>query len=187
MPRNLDSQYALSLLSGVMVPFFAVQITFKSGTYYICSLPFTFVVNGQSYTGTGDLGTISAVSEKVEVEATGTAITLSGIDNAILQQSLEDVQQGAPCVIYLGNLDPTTMQVIGSPCVYYQGLVDQPSVQHGVTHSSITINIESRLLRLQTGGQQRRYTTADQRLTHPDDIGFSWVESLNDQALAWGT
>lgn len=186
MPRALDPAFATALQSGYILPFFALQLTFVSGTYYLCSLPCSITFGNQTYTGTGTLGKLSGIRESIDLEATGTTVSLSGVDNSILQQCLEDIQLGAPATIYFGALDPTTAQVIGTPSVYFAGLIDQPTLQSSVTESTISLRIESRLLRLQSGGQKRRYTTADQRLFYPDDTGFDQVEQLSDRALKFG-
>ncbi len=188
MPRQLDPTFSAALQGGVILPFFAVDLQFKSGAYHLASTPWPITLgNGTTYTGTGSLGKIGAVRETMDVEATGITVTLSGVDTAILQECLEDIQLGAPATVYFGALNPANpSQALGNPSVYYQGLVDQPSHTSGPETCSISLAIESRMLRLQSGGQQRRYTSADQRITHPDDTFFSWVESLNDRALRFG-
>ena len=186
MPRQLDANFAFALSSGSISPFFAAEITFRSATHYLWSGPWPLTINGQVYDGIGTLGGISSCKETIETEATGITISLSGIDNTILQECLDDIQLGAPATVYFGALDPATAQVIGQPCVYYRGLVDKPSHTTGATTSTISLAIESRMLRLQSGGQQRRYTSVDQRLTHPDDTFFFQQEQLSDRALKSG-
>ena len=188
MPRNLDPALAAILSSEAVVPFFAVSVTFVSQTFYLWSGPWPLSWNGQTWTGTGDVGQIGAVAESSEVKATGTTITLSGVDQAILQECLDDVWLGAPCTIYFGALNSATMQPAGTPYSMYVGMVDQPTVNYGIGDNacSISLAIESNMLRLSTGAQ-RHYTSADQRLRFPKDTFFFAVESLNDQALDWGS
>jgi hypothetical protein len=187
MPRQLDPTFAAALESGFFMPFFALEITFISKTFYLWSGPYPLTFNGQTWQGTADLGTVSSVTEKTSVEAVGSTVTLSGVDQSILEESLDDVQLGAPAIIYFGAIDPSTGQALGSPCTLFSGLVDKPTVVYGPdTKCSISVNLESWLIRL-SAGSMRRYTSADQRLRFPTDTLFGWVETLNDLSLKFGS
>ncbi|MGA8109355.1 MAG: hypothetical protein WB974_07955, partial [Acidobacteriaceae bacterium] len=71
------------------------------------------------------------------------------------------------------------------PYLIFSGTVDKPTVEISGKTMSITLALENKLVNLQRACQ-RRYTAADQHLAYPDDIGFNWVEILNDIALRWG-
>lgn len=184
MPRNLDTlNAAQTSASAVSVAFF-LEITFKSQTSYITSLPFSYTWNGQTWLGIGSLGSIQTVQEGLDVEAYGTSVTLSGIDPVLLPESLTDIQIGAPAILYMAFIDGS-MNVIGTPTPLFQGQVDQPTIKPGTDSVSITLNLESPLVRLQRGSYLK-LTDADQRIAYPNDSAFSWVNLLNFQALKWG-
>jgi hypothetical protein len=186
MPRNIDTSLSSAISSGFFIPFFAVELTLKSQTAYLWTGSWNLAWGGNTYTGLGDLGQIAGMRESAVVEAIGTSVTLSGINNNLLQEALEDIQLGAPASIIFGALNPTTMQPIGTPYPLFVGLMDKPTVQHGVDSCSITIALESHLLRLNQG-TQRRYTSADQRRLEPTSTIMQWVESLNDLSLQYGS
>jgi hypothetical protein len=75
--------------------------------------------------------------------------------------------------------------LLGTPYLIFSGTVDKPSVKVSAKTSTITLALENRLVNLQRANQ-RRYTAADQHLSYPTDMAFSWVETLNDIALRWG-
>ncbi len=184
MSRNISSPMLAELTGNQIAPCFLAIITFRSATEYVWTGPCPLTWNGNTFTGIGSLGKISPVAEGVDINAEGMTLSLSGIDPALLAESVTDVQVGAPVTVYFALVDGS-LNIIGTPYPLFVGQVDQPSITPGTEDITISLKCESRLSDLQRANQ-RRYTSADQRLYYPDDIGFSWVEILNDQALRWG-
>lgn len=184
MPRqDVTPAVAAAAQSNLVRLAYLVDLTLANTVEHIWSGPGDLVWNGITYTGIGDLGQVGAMTEGTEVEAAGTSITLSGIDNALLAESLNDIQQRAPCAIWLAMFDEN-LNIIPNPVKMCGLLVDKPDVEIGTETCSITIALESRMLQLQRG-QQRRLSQADQMLQYPTDCSMSWIESLNDIALRW--
>jgi hypothetical protein len=183
--RELDSTYAAALANGTIMPVRLVQITFKSQTIFCWSGPGPLVWNGNTFLGIGSLGRVGAISEGTGVEASGTSLTLSGIDPLILGECMTDIQLGATARIWRGLWNVAAGELLGVPYQAFRGQVDKPSFNIGGKTLSITLALESRIVNLQRASN-RRYTSADQRLAYPTDTGFGWVEQLNDLALVWG-
>jgi hypothetical protein len=184
MPRNLDSATQAQTTAPKISTAFLLQITFKTGTYYLCTLPTSLSWNGQTWIGTGSLGQVGQISEGTEVQAYGTTVTLSGIDSTLLADSLSDIQIGAQASLYVAFFDSNNSLVTAPTCIF-AGVVDQPSIQCGADTVSISLDLESEMIRLQRGSF-RRFTSADQHIDAPGDTGFDWVPSLNFLALNWG-
>ena len=184
MARNLDSSMSAALSAGLIIPVLLCQLTFRSATRYIWTGVGNLVWDAQTYSGVGSLGKIGAIQEGVDVQADGTQVTLSGIDPTLLGECLTDIQVGAPAIFYFGLMANATT-LIGSPYKLFAGTVDVPTVSPGADTISISLTLESRMVDL-SRPTLRRYTSADQRIQYPDDIGFAWVEQLNDIALNWG-
>jgi hypothetical protein len=172
-----------ALESNAIRPAFAAIITFKSQTVYVWSGVGNLVYAGNTYLGVGDFGEVGGITEGSDVQAYGTSLTLSGIDPNLLSESLADIELGAPVTLYFLLLDQNAA-IIGTPYPLFVGTVDKPTLSIGTDTLRITLSLENRLSNLQRANQ-RRYTAADQGLYFPDDNGFNWVESLNDQALKW--
>jgi hypothetical protein len=102
----------------------------------------------------------------------------------LLAECMGDIKPGAPAKLWFGGL--SNGAIIGTPYLLFSGTMDQPSVSVGVDTISITLALESRMMNLSRPTNQR-YSSAGQRLTYPTDLGFSWVEQLNDLALSWGS
>jgi hypothetical protein len=185
MARELDSTYAAALSNGTIWPIRLVQITFRSQTVYCWSGPGPLVWNGHTFIGIGSVGKVGAITETTGVQASGTTLTLSGIDPLLLGECMTDIQLGATARIWRGLWDIAAGALLGVPYQVFRGQVDKPSFQIGSKTLSITLPLESRIVNLQRASN-RRYTAADQQLEYPTDIAFNWVPSLNDLALVWG-
>lgn len=103
---------------------------------------------------------------------------------SLLYEALNDIRMGAPAKIWYGLMSGGSL--LGTPYLIFSGTVDKPTVKVSAKTSTITLALENRLVNLQRANQ-RRYTAADQHLSYPTDMAFSWVEALNDQALRWGS
>jgi hypothetical protein len=167
----------------VLQPAWLLQITFKSQTVYCWSGPGSLVWNGQTFKGVGDLGKVGDISEGVSTQASGTTVTLSGIDPLILGECMTDIQLGATARIWKGAW--SNGAIVGTPYQIFRGQVDKPSFDVSSKTLAITLALESRIVNLQRASS-RRYTSADQRVNYPTDSAFGWVEQLNDLALVWG-
>ena len=115
----------------------------------------------------------------------GFAIYYTTATNAysLVNDAVNDFQAGAPAQVYFGLMNNGAL--IGSPYLIFSGQMDQPIIDTSTETASITISLENKLSNL-LRPTARRYTAADQHLQYPDDIGFNWVEFLNDIALRWG-
>ena len=115
----------------------------------------------------------------VAVYYTGTPLTKT----SLIYEALQDVRMGAPAKIWYGLM--ANGSLLGTPYLVFSGTVDKPTAQVDEKSASITLALENRLVNLQRANQ-RRYTAADQKLAYPTDLGFHWVETLEDIALRWG-
>lgn len=184
MSRNANASLVTALSGNAVNLILMVDITFSSGTQYVWSGVGDLTYNGNTYVGVGDFGGIGDIQESTKVLALGTTLTLSGIDTALLNDCLSDIQIGAPVNIYLGALDDTGA-IVGTPYIIFGGTVDKPSIQTGPKTVAISLGAENKLYN-QSRATCRRYTSADQRRYYPTDIAFQWVPSLNNRALRWG-
>ena len=133
-----------------------------------------------AYSGDGAL-----YEDTVNINFLGLAVYYTAPSNAstLINEAMADMQIGGDAKIWFGLLSGG--EFVGNPYLIFSGLIDQPTVDISTQTASIEIALESRLTNLQRP-TARRYTSADQHLKYPDDIGFAWVEFLNDIALVWG-
>ncbi|WP_420239266.1 hypothetical protein ACOBR2_06720 [Telmatobacter bradus] len=182
MARDLPSLMVSSVGSNVVRPCFMLDLTLSTGVEHIWSGYSSISYAGCTYRGVAALGSVGAIAESSNVHASGMTVALSGIDNTLLTETLNDIQIGASCCLWLAAFANGAIQ---SRYCMFGGTVDQSNMQISPEVFDIALALETRMSNLQRASN-RRYTLADQRSYYSDDSGFAWVERLNDIALQWG-
>jgi hypothetical protein len=186
MPRSMSAAMLAALQSKELLPAIFVSMQFASGTVYIWNGLGNITWNGHTWTGVGSLGGISQIQDGAGVDASGITLTLSGIDNSLLADVNQNLQLGLPVTVYLGlfdNASPTSL--LADPLVAWAGRLDQSTVDVGGETATISINCEHRLVDMNVA-VDRRYTHDDAQIDHPGDLGFQFVNSLQEITLYWG-
>lgn len=186
MTRNIAASIISKFSDKTVYPFYALDLNFDGSPVYAWTGLGEITLNGNTYTGTGNLLQISQVQETQDIAAKGMTLSLSGIPSALLALALTEPYQGRTCKVYLGfmtswespDTSPDTMEI-------FSGYMDQMTIDEGDETSTISVSVESRLIDLQRP-RNRRYTAENQKIRYPSDKGFDFIESLQDQRLSWG-
>jgi hypothetical protein len=165
-------------------PVLFLQMQFTDGPIYVWSGLGQISWNGQIWTGLGHLGTISAIEESSEIKATNVTFTLSGIPQDQIQHALGQVRQGNPVKLWFGSLGDNN-NVLADPLQIFAGRMDVPTIDEGTQTSTISIAVENRLIDLNRS-RERRYTDQDQQIDHPGDLGFQYVQLIQNWNGTWG-
>jgi hypothetical protein len=184
MPRNIDPTVLAQLTGPSITLALFVMITFATSTGYIWSGRGNVLFNGQTWTGVGTFLNVSTIEDGNTIDARGISVTLSGIDTTSLNNVMSEYKLGLPAAVYLGVYSNGTL--IDFPSTSWIGRTDQPSLSITGPESTITINCENRLVDMNIPGY-RRLTNDDQQMTWPGDLGLSFVSSLLEKQLYWGT
>jgi hypothetical protein len=128
---------------------------------------------------------ISAIEEGGTVSARGIAVGISGIDVSLLYDVMTDYQLGGPVAVYFGALD-SSGALIPDPVQAWTGRTDKPTLRIDGTTASIEINCETRLIDMNVPIDRRR-TSDDQQQSYPGDLGFSFVDGLQECTITMGT
>jgi hypothetical protein len=184
MSRNLTAGVITEMTAQNMRPVLFVQMKFVSGFQFFWTGYGSISWNGQTWTGVGNLGTISPLPETGDVTAQGVQLQLSGIPSSLIGFALSEVRQGAPVTIYQGFLT-SAGAVVSNPANAWSGRMDTCVIVDGADTATITINCESRLTDLKRS-RERRYTSQDQTVDSPSDKGFDFVPGLQQMNLSWG-
>jgi len=139
--------------------------------------------NGHTWTGLGALLGISPMEDGATVEARGITITLSGLVPSLLADCLGEFELGLPVTVYLGLYSDGDL--IDAPITTWSGRMDQSTIEVSGEDASISINCENRLLDMNVA-VDRRYTNEDQQIDHPGDLGFSFVNAIQELTIFWG-
>lgn len=140
--------------------------------------------DGKTWTGTGSLLGLSPIDETRDLQARGFTVSLSGMPSDLISLALGNVRQGKPGTLWLGLFDAAGA-LIEDPYQLQRGLFDVSVIEDSGDTCTIAARYESRLIDLEKP-RVRYYTTEDQRLDYPDDLGFEYVPSLQDAEILWG-
>ncbi|MFC6644134.1 hypothetical protein ACFQBQ_00715 [Granulicella cerasi] len=180
--RNLSTAMRAALTARVLRPAILIELTFKSGTYFVHTGIGQITWNGNTYLGVGSLGKVGTITENTTVEAAGTTLTLTGVDPTLYADCMTDIVTGLPARILLACLSGST---VIDALVIFSGLVDQPTITENSDDITVTLALENALTNLQRP-HRSLYTAVDQRMKWPNDNGFDWITSLIDTANTWG-
>lgn len=126
---------------------------------------------------------ISAIEETSEIAARGANFTLTGIPSEMVSLALSEPYQGRIVNVYFGLFDVTAgaQEVIKM----FSGLMDVMTIQDDPNAVTITMSAENRLIQLERPNVSR-YTSEDHKRTYPNDLGFDFVNDLQDKEIEWG-
>ena len=142
----------------------------------------------EEYLGVGNLASMSVLNETNELSAQSIQLSLSGIPTDTITDIFSDEYIGKPLYIWYATIDPDTLAVQGGqygPVLLFAGRMDYGSFDFGET-ATITVNATSRLAdweRPRGGRFNHVYQTRHVDLT---DLGFEYVQSLQDKPISWG-
>lgn len=146
---------------------------------------FTWAANSKTFSGLGDLLSISGVQEAQRIEANGIDLTLSGVSTAMISVVLAENYRNRRARVWLALFDNTTGTLLADPVSVFAGRIDTISLTDAGESAEVRIACESRLIDLKRA-RERRYTHEDQVDLYPGDLGFAYVAGLQDREIAWG-
>ncbi len=176
MSRNINSSLVSVLTSDAVELFVAVELFFDTGTLRLWSGTGDKVLNGNTYTGTGSLLSVSGIEESDGMNAAGANITLNGVDSSIVSIAIQEPYQNRDCKILIGSGN-TAFEV-------FSGFMDTMTIEDTGDTCQINISVESRLIILDRK-VPLRYTQETQDNLYPGDTFFSTVTSLQDKKVSW--
>ena len=182
MSRTLDITTAAVLEDDAVHVFMAVELMFTTAPLYLWTGIGDLVTGGKTYTGTGNIMSISDIRETADISAAGATITLSGMASDVLSLALTEPYQGRLARIKLGMTDGTGSVDLTDMFV---GYMDQMNIDESAGGCTIGLAVESKLITLERP-VVKRYTSASQKARFPDDLAFDFVNDLQDKQLTWG-
>jgi len=202
--RDVTAPVKAELSKGVVYPALFVEMLFDGGTLRLWSgygdrlfggsddsseiVEATTKANPHTFTGSGTMGTISAIQENAgDVRAAGVQLSLSGIPSDMLALTLTDTEpvQGRPCTIWIAFFDPNWVLI--ADAVKLNGYqMDYSTIDEGGDTCKITVFAESILADLERP-RVRRYTHEDQQALYPGDRGLEYVAGIQNKEFTWNS
>jgi hypothetical protein len=174
MSRDLAAETAAASQGSTILPVWLVKLEFDSAPLCLSTYDAPITWNGDTYTGTYGISSISPAQEDTELARSTLTMKLSGLPNDIVAIVHDEYYQGRRATTYLGYLDISTRQLVGDPTIFHRGRMDTASVDEGDT-CSVTLSVESRFAAWDRA-KVRRYNDADQKARFPGDRGLEFVD-----------
>ena len=186
MARTIGSTFSTQLSSSQTRPFYAVEFLYTQNLRIWTGYG-EFTIAGQQYLGLGNLISIGQVQETAETKASGIKISASGLNPDVLASALNETQQGVVVNVYFGVLTTSdnAQSIVDDPYQIFSGFVDTVQILEDGDNSTISFDIESKLISLERP-LDFRYTDQDQKHFFPNDKGLEFVDDLQDKEIIWG-
>ena len=188
MARDITSAFNTAIKDTVVQPIFAIELEFSDGTlrFWTGYGDITMTAGGSSktFTGTGDLLTISPIGESSTLQMQGITVALTGIKSSLVSTALTAQYTNRNGTLYMGLLN-SSGAVIADVYTLFKGKMDVLNINEGAETSTITLKIESRLVSFDLP-LNRMLTLEDQQVDYSTDLGFEFISSLQDKEIIWG-
>jgi len=188
MSRTLTSGMLGVTTADVVRPAYFVKMVFNSGenpdNLNIWSGIGDLAFGGTTYTGVGDLLSISQVTETADISATGINVSITGIKTSFIAIAKNHEYQGRPLTVSLGAFNASG-SLIADPVIVFSGFMDTMTISETGETETINLSVENKLIAFERS-KIRRYTAEDQKIDHPTDKGFEFVTSIQEKEIIWG-
>lgn len=184
MARELHADVVTALATDMLRCAAFVKMEFDSGDVNVWSGVGVKTMGSDDYTGLGNLGAISAVTEGTGLDANEVDFTLSGIPSAYLELALAEPYKYKPITLYMAFLDGGG-EVIGDSFILFKGTMDVMNIKEGAETSTITVRAESILKALDYTGT-RKFSVHSHQIDYPEDKYFNMQNVIQNQELIFG-
>ena len=179
MGRSVPQDFLDAMAADVFAPLIFVEFEFDSGDLNIWNGIGDITIASTTYTGTGDLLSVSAAEETSQVVSRGMSISLSGVPASLFSLAINEPFQGRSCVVRWGYEGST------STVILFSGFIDKMDIKYGADTAIISVLVENELASLDRA-VKRFYSDQSHKSRFPTDEFFSHVTELSDKELQWG-
>lgn len=171
------------MAGGQFTLIYAADLDFRDGMVRVHTGTGQIVIDGQTYEGVGNFGSVGAIKESDNSSGPMTLdLVLSGLDSDIVNDALVDRCRGRPARVMIMVSDAEGNQAVD---IIFSGRMDAAKFSYGLEDSSITIPVIDRMSEWSRRNIQR-WTDENHQLRHPGDRFFFAVAQLSEWPLYWG-
>ena len=184
MARTLTAAVKTELTAASKRPVFAAEFDFSDGFSRFQSGQGDLTLDGNTYTGAGDLLSVEFPSETTRKEVSTGTVVISGIPAGTLADVLPGEYKGRGMSLWLAFLNSSHAVIANA--VEYKLKMDTVTIQEGGESSAVSITGKSR--HAEAGRPANaRYTKEDQTHRYPLDTGLQWISQLLDARVNSGS
>lgn len=164
---------------------YLIKLEFDSGDVNAWTGLGNLQYSGDTYTGGGELIQLQPIRETIDTRAVGYQLGLSGIPSSLVSLALSEDYQGRSGTISMGFFHQNSASLRDNPIVLFRGQMDNMNILDTGKTAVITVNLESKMIRLRTP-KESRYTHSEQLNRYPNDDSFKFVAQIANASIYWG-
>lgn len=180
MARDLHADYITSITGKKIYPVLLFKGEFDSGDLNLWTGVGTIDWNGVTYTGSGNILEVTAVSEVQDLKASGVQFTLTGVSSSIVSIALTEDYQNRDVSVWFALMESGAIKA--DPFLLFKGKMDVMTIDEAMETATVILNAENILIDLERPNESR-YTDEDQQKRFPGDKGLEFVASLQEKEI----
>lgn len=186
--RDLDAAVIAALDDPFVKPVYFAQIQFDDATLYLHDDLGSIDFDSNTYLGVGAFGSVSGIEEREDGSPVGVTLTLSAIDQGILDEVLTEDYFGRIAIVYIALRDVTTGALLADPTEVVYGTIDTMTINQSGGNSSIEVVVASEL-ELWDRPLNRLFSDAENQRLYPGKLGARYMADMVNRkiTLANGT
>jgi hypothetical protein len=184
MSRSVPASILTALGQSAIEPFYAVELDLDSGPLRLWTGYGDRTLDGNTYTGGGDLMGIEGLEEVADLSAKMVTLTLSGMPASIVSTALQEpYQRRRVRILFSVESIPGIATVSSSDFVeVFSGSLNEMTIDDGPESGTISVTVDSRLVELE-GASNYRYTSESHKSRHATDTFFDFVADIQDKGV----
>jgi hypothetical protein len=176
MSRTVPTDILTALSQPEEEPFYAVEIDLDSGPLRIWTGVGDRTIDGDTYTGGGNLVGISGLEEVADLSAKNITLTLSGMPPSVVALALGEPYQRRKVRVLWG------VRGVSDFVEVFSGSLNQMVIEDGPESGTISVTVDSKLVELERASN-RRYTSVSHKTRYPNDTFFDFVAQIQDKGV----
>jgi hypothetical protein len=183
MSRTVPAALLTALAQPEVQPFYAVELLLDAGPVRLWTGYGDRTIDGETYTGSGNLLNIEGLSEVADLSAQAITISLSGVAQELVALSLIEPYQRRKCRVLFGVVNVADVVEV------FSGSLNTMTIEDGGDTSVISAMIDSKLVETEKASNLR-YTSETQKTRNggafSNDTFFDYVSAIQDAEIVWG-
>jgi len=188
-----ESDFEDALASNHVRPVFFVKAEFDNSTIRLCTSSEDILIDGETFTGSGDFLSIGMIEETHELRNSGVAITLNGLNTSFVTYALVTDYQNRFLTIRMGlystlnnAFNNQVLYASGElPPIIFKGRMEVMKITDTGDSCALTVSVQNKLADFERKNESR-YTDENQKNRHPADFSLEHVQIIQKRVLEWG-
>ena len=180
--RTVDADLLAESSSSIFRSVLFAKLAFPSGTVFVHNSVGTYKFGGDTYLGVGTFGSIDPITDTLGMANRPVVLSLSSVNDEIIQAVRDDDILGRDADLYLGVMDEN-MRLKGTPENWWSGYMEAPSLSVG-DENAVKLSLQSRASRLKEKNG-KRYTVEEHQAEYAGDLFLEFLPYVQEASVAW--